>query len=116
MFLSKDTLCCVQVKTPPFVFFTIRCAPIRGALMWIRVHVGKVIVEHISQIIICLFDQGVVEGDVGTVVLPQEKLQQGHSLILPGGLETATEIYERCALFNELVKKCFNDLMITAGF
>lgn len=54
--------------------------------MWIRVHAGKVTREHISQIIICLFDQGVVEGDVGTVVLPQEKLQQGHSLILPGGL------------------------------
>lgn len=84
--------------------------------MWIRVHAGKVIVEHISQIIICLLDQGVVEGDVGSVVLPQEKLQQGHSLLLPGGLWRETEIYERdVSMLNEPVKKRFNDLMIIVG-
>lgn len=48
--------------------------------------------KQTGQIIVCLLDQGVVEGDIRPVVLPQQQLQQGHSLILPGGLEREREI------------------------
>lgn len=43
--------------------------------------------KQVGQIIVCLLDQGIVEGDIGAVVLLQQRLQQGHSLILPGGLQ-----------------------------
>lgn len=42
--------------------------------------------KQIGQIIIRLLDQGIVEGDVSTVVLPQQQLQQSPGLVLPGGL------------------------------
>lgn len=73
-------------------FFTIGCVSIRGALVCIRTHAWQVIVKQICQIIVRLLDQRVVEGDVSAVVLPQQELQQGRSLILPGGLETKRDI------------------------
>ena len=42
--------------------------------------------EQAGQVSVALADQGVVEGDVGMVILPQEQLQQGRRLLFPGGL------------------------------
>jgi hypothetical protein len=43
-------------------------------------------VEQAGQVSVALADQGIVEGDVGLVILPQEQLQQGRRLLSPGGL------------------------------
>lgn len=42
--------------------------------------------EQAGQVSVALADQGIVEGDVGLVILPQEQLQQGRRLLSPGGL------------------------------
>lgn len=74
------------------IYCTVGCVSIGGALVCIRTHAWQVIVKQICQIIVRLLDQRIVEGDVSVVVLPQQELQQGHSLVLPGGLETKRDI------------------------
>jgi len=76
----------LSLSLPPPVEFTSRRAPVGEATLGLGGAHRQAAVEQVGQVPVALAHQGVVEGDVRPVVLPQQQLQQSRGLVLPGGL------------------------------